>query len=1416
MEYFEEFDTALNQACCLLFTYPNEDRRKTILLREILTNNKGYFNTNLFDFIKWLVSSTERERYISNNFNLHFIRSSPSQGKTDPYSLIKVSIHAESKFSFAQEDNRDWVKQSLSYWKKYCTDSGGSQNITKQITSNWKRSSEIDNSPVPLYRKRSVSPQKLPKPLLHSPKTLISPTRFSPNNSPRNSGLKSLALNSSRSIVSERKWESWRSASPSSWRKPWEIDNISSSPLRKRSISPQKSPKSQSSPRIAISPARHNSPTKLPWNSGPKSLALKTSRSIDTEQKSERWRSASPSRKKSWEVENFLPSPLRKRSLSPQKSPNPQIPPKKTSIHPVQHLSATSLNFKTVCSDLEETQKLSSVSPMIESASIQSGKEKDCGAISDLLCSITSIDKFDNDGSTRDGKFIEPALLITNNQQFLEQSFTLQKMIMDDKAISRTTSTETTFRVSKEPVLINNTGSLHKSMDSFDGVGSNSSLSTFMVKLEDDIKSNGATVADTRLPTAEKTAAILSPESNITHADKGTYTNSEVDNLNEGSSEKQEDLSRSVQSASGIANSTADRSSQSEVVYSTSESLWTNSILKANSNDISKKSKKSVDFTGINFESGEELPIGEVNDSDGKLYRLRYAQKLHSAKASKPHSRDRELSLVPINSEVEESNSKSSISADILKKKQQTLSTVKKHSSKIQSRASKSKDIEDTNAGISSSFKINPSIMSKFIDVEDNCISSPAAVTIFGDLSGEPVTDIMEIDTELPIPKRQRESYSKDGNLCSQSIDFSDDSIFNGTRAIEQPNSAISCYQDCNENSLVVVENSCEEQRDLGLYFGVSSPSESCFGAYDFVQLKNSLDKVSGQYDALRDEFEAEKQKWNEWMKNSKEFHKSLILYPGKAVFPSVVKKWQVAVKSTPKSSDSLLLLDTATNDSVKVEEPLTVLEDCNLLCPISNEQQLIESVPEEVPLVVESIGGELIPLESVTSPAFIESRDSDSDLNMEQFHVQRAKVELYEELSLQAIFQSPIDLSPEPEIDSLSLNIYYPNMERVIGGGVISALVAQQQPSVSYKSHQGENYYTMILSDPDALWLLMDEHVHWVVVNIPGDQVSEGTVVLPYLGPAPAKGSGMHRFVFSLYRQTTLFNAQQVDDCVKHFRVRQGIRTHNFMTSLQGDEGINMVDSTPVGIEAFLCEWEKGVDMLSRAKQPTENDEFSLDSSSLTNPSVYMSTPIGEVSTSKSASRAKSFRLRRNITFYKDIILSMVEKTSSEPSNERKDQDPQRSKSMELFHSNTFEEKENTKNGGNSLTASATGIATIQMGSTNRRQSSQNGAESSFLMQMFTSPSSLVRSSFSFDYSGKANTHQTASPSRVRSQSPIVANGGGAQKKFSPFLILSLATSPEELCNMLGVESTGMFDGGDALYFLGILMFSSYHRLLQ
>lgn len=40
-------------------------------------------------------------------------------------------------------------------------------------------------------------------------------------------------------------------------------------------------------------------------------------------------------------------------------------------------------------------------------------------------------------------------------------------------------------------------------------------------------------------------------------------------------------------------------------------------------------------------------------------------------------------------------------------------------------------------------------------------------------------------------------------------------------------------------------------------------------------------------------------------------------------------------------------------------------------------------------------------------------------------------------------------------------------------------------------------------------------------VVNIPGNKITDGEVLTEYIGSAPPKGSGLHRYVFLLFKQS-------------------------------------------------------------------------------------------------------------------------------------------------------------------------------------------------------------------------------------------------------------------------------------------------------
>ena len=106
----------------------------------------------------------------------------------------------------------------------------------------------------------------------------------------------------------------------------------------------------------------------------------------------------------------------------------------------------------------------------------------------------------------------------------------------------------------------------------------------------------------------------------------------------------------------------------------------------------------------------------------------------------------------------------------------------------------------------------------------------------------------------------------------------------------------------------------------------------------------------------------------------------------------------------------------------------------------------------------------------------------------------------------------------------------------------------AVRSKSLAKSYGKEEVFYTLILSDLDHIStskqdnaaVSVGEYVQWMVVNIPGQgQVSEGSTLLEYIGPAPEHGSGLHRMVFSLYKQKGLMAKPALDDAKKYYAVR-------------------------------------------------------------------------------------------------------------------------------------------------------------------------------------------------------------------------------------------------------------------------------------
>ena len=123
--------------------------------------------------------------------------------------------------------------------------------------------------------------------------------------------------------------------------------------------------------------------------------------------------------------------------------------------------------------------------------------------------------------------------------------------------------------------------------------------------------------------------------------------------------------------------------------------------------------------------------------------------------------------------------------------------------------------------------------------------------------------------------------------------------------------------------------------------------------------------------------------------------------------------------------------------------------------------------------------------------------------------------------------------------------------------GNVLTVKETQKLPAMYFPSETNA-HYTVMLVDPDALSRKTHEfrnYCHYVQVNVPGTgsehvDVHKGHNVVPYMGPAPPPKSGLHRYVFLVFKQhgelaTHNLKGFSGQDERKSFLPEQWLRTH-------------------------------------------------------------------------------------------------------------------------------------------------------------------------------------------------------------------------------------------------------------------------------
>jgi len=99
----------------------------------------------------------------------------------------------------------------------------------------------------------------------------------------------------------------------------------------------------------------------------------------------------------------------------------------------------------------------------------------------------------------------------------------------------------------------------------------------------------------------------------------------------------------------------------------------------------------------------------------------------------------------------------------------------------------------------------------------------------------------------------------------------------------------------------------------------------------------------------------------------------------------------------------------------------------------------------------------------------------------------------------------------------------------------------------------------------------------HWVVCNIPGNDVSAGSTLLDYLPACPVYNTGTQRHFFLLFKQDDkVLSPEDVVEAEAYFKQRGGLQVCNWAQ----EQGFQL----PVGINGFQAKWSPFCDEVHKS----------------------------------------------------------------------------------------------------------------------------------------------------------------------------------------------------------------------------------------
>ncbi|CAH0402842.1 unnamed protein product [Chilo suppressalis] len=113
------------------------------------------------------------------------------------------------------------------------------------------------------------------------------------------------------------------------------------------------------------------------------------------------------------------------------------------------------------------------------------------------------------------------------------------------------------------------------------------------------------------------------------------------------------------------------------------------------------------------------------------------------------------------------------------------------------------------------------------------------------------------------------------------------------------------------------------------------------------------------------------------------------------------------------------------------------------------------------------------------------------------------------------------------PKAPAALVKVVFPSGVEVKEGNELTPTQVKDVPTVTWDASP-DQLYTLAMTDPDAPSRQdpkFREWHHWLVGNIPGGNVSAGETLSAYVGSGPPPNTGLHRYVYLVYKQPSKLN---------------------------------------------------------------------------------------------------------------------------------------------------------------------------------------------------------------------------------------------------------------------------------------------------